>query len=629
MRTVLLFVLFLAASVAAQDLQLGVIYTCSGERLYLESCNIRDLSDTATCQVAHPDRPKHNGFMAYTSETRGALKQLLPSCQQPPAAEVAKAQAHYKQQNDIVAANQKKANDEADAIEARARAVPGQKTQTPEQRAITRCITSGRLPASCTGNMLLGAFGQMLSAVLPTGDSAAAPAAGPVMAGVFEGPGNWRLDFIDGGVLVNCAGLSPNQESYKLEFKDNRTSIVIATTPKPLILTFRPDGTIAGPGPVTINGVVAAGYSAGSSNSYSGGYKDQSGMTISDAQAASGAGPVYDRSGNRVSGPINTPSAHTNFARRTATCPALNLSSKGASVGMQTMQTDLLKTMFGGDKGPPTPPGIRMHGIFAAASTGFSVQFFPESAVLGCGPDVARAYPYQVVADGTKASVHISAPDHPLALAFKPDGSLDPEGSGPYQVHGRMIAGQNDNDDFTFAPREQTCNLAPLIASNTIPSSGGMPVASGPAGNVAVPSAPLGNATLSVISGFPAQPGTPNPLAGHPYVLLRDSYANALAKGGVSVPRGESPYKYVANACGPARTPDCQKIVDAIKADTASAIRADSNGSGTLPGVAPGTYYLMISGRFNNHSLVWGQAVQLKSGANSIVLDQRNATPID
>ncbi len=52
LRTVLPFLLLLATRVAAQDLQLGVIYTCGGERLYLESCNIRDLSDTATCQVA-------------------------------------------------------------------------------------------------------------------------------------------------------------------------------------------------------------------------------------------------------------------------------------------------------------------------------------------------------------------------------------------------------------------------------------------------------------------------------------------------------------------------------------------------------------------------------------------------
>ena len=90
---------------------------------------------------------------------------------------------------------------------------------------------------------------------------------------------------------------------------------------------------------------------------------------------------------------------------------------------MQTMQTDLLKSMFGGDKGPPTPPGIRMHGIFAASS-GFSVQFFPESVILGCGPDVARAYPYTVVADGSKAVIQIAAPDHPLSLTFAPDGSI-------------------------------------------------------------------------------------------------------------------------------------------------------------------------------------------------------------
>ena len=628
MRIAFLLLFIVAPHLGAQDLQPGVIYTCNGERMYIESCNIRDLSDASTCQVAHPDRPQHNGFMAYTSETRGALKKLLPTCQQPSAAEVAKAQAHYKKQNDIMAANEKKANDEADAIEARARTLPGQKPQTPEQRAITRCITSGRLPASCTGNMLLGAFGQMLTAVLPSGDKQSAPAAGPNMAGVFEGAGNWRLDFTSNGVLVNCSFLSPDERGYKLEFNNNRTVIVIDIAPKPLVLTFRPNGTIVGPGPVTIEGVVAAGYSAGSSASYSG-YRNQSGAPISDAQAASSAGPVYDASGNRVTGTVSaTPSAHTNFARRTATCPAQNLSSKGASVGMETMQTDFLKTAFGGEKGPLTPPGIRMHGIFAAASTGFSAQFFPESVILGCGPDVARAYPYKVVADGTKAVIQVEAADHPLNLTFNPDGSLNPGASGPYQVHGRTITGQNDNDDFTFAPREQTCDLAPLTASNTIPSSGGAPVSAAGV-NISSASAPLGNATLSIVSGFRAQPGTPNPLAGRPYVLLHESYADTLAKAGVSVPPGMSPYKYVATACGPARSPDCQKIVDAIKSASVSAIRADGNGNATLPGVPPGNYYLMISTRVNNQALIWGQSVQLKSGPNSITLDQRNANPLN
>jgi nicotinamide mononucleotide (NMN) deamidase PncC len=111
-------------------------------------------------------------------------------------------------------------------------------------------------------------------------------------------------------------------------------------------------------------------------------------------------------------------------------------------------------------------------------------------------------------------------------------------------------------------------------------------------------------------------------------VLLRHSYANALAIGGVTVPPGVSPYKFVGSACGN-HTPDCQKMIDAIKADSASAVRADATGRGTLPGVPPGTYYLMISTAYNQKSLIWGQAVQLKPGANSVTLDQSNATPLN
>ena len=472
------------------------------------------------------------------------------------------------------------------------------------------------------------------------------------MAGVFVGPGSWRLDFIDGGVLVNCSFLSPNQEGYSLDFKGGRAVLTINTTPRPLVLTYHADNTITGPpGPVTIDGVVPGGYTAGSSTP---GHTETSQTTTHETVNQSQAGNygqsqlTYQGNGQYDAATTHTNSTYvpgtstpgyTNFTHKRATCSAINLSTKGASVGIQTMQTDLLKGMLGGDKGPPTPPGIRMHGIFAAP-TGFSVEFFPESAILGCGPDAARAYPYTVVADGTKAVVRIDAPDHPLNLTFASGGSLDPGASGSYQVHGRIVTGQDANDNFTFAPMEQTCNLAVLTPSKTIPSGGGtaatMVASAGTSstgsanlgGNLSTPQAPLGNATLSITSGFPAQPGAPNPLAGRPYVLLRDSYANALAKGGVSVPPGTSPYKYVGSICT-ARTPDCQKIMDAVNANAASAVRADANGSGTFPGVAPGTYYLMISTRYNNQGLAWGQAVQLKPGPNSVALDLHNATPVN
>jgi hypothetical protein len=606
---------------AAQDIKLNVTYVCNGERMYVESCNIRDLSDTSTCMVAHPDRPQHNGFMAYTTETRGALQKLLPTCTQPTAQELAREQAFQKKQQEIYAANVAKANPQPAAqnqqpASANQAGIDPSRVAPPknaEERALRRCVSSGRPASTCTGNGLLGAFGQMISQVLPGADKQPPPGAN--MAGVFLGAGNWRLDFIDNGVLVNCSDLSPNQESYTLDLKNGHATLTIDTAPRPLILAVHSDGTITGPpGPVTINGVIAAGYVSGAAGT---------GATQQDSY-----GNLYDSAGNRVSGNANA--GYTRFAPKRVTCPALNLSSKGAGVGVQTMETDLLKSMVG-DKGPPTPIGIRMHGIFAA-STGFSVQFFPESAILGCGPDSARAYPYTVGVTGAGAVVNIAAPDHPLALTVKPDGSLDPGSTGPYQVHGRIVTGQNDDGDFIFAPLEQTCSLAVLAASQQIPSGGGAAAvmnasAANGAGGLSTPASPLGNAILSVNSGLPGQPGAPNPLAGRPYVLLRSSYAGAIANAGVSVPPGVSSYVYVGTACGN-RTPDCKKIMDAINADAASAVRADAGGRGTFPGVPPGVYYLMISARYNNQALAWSQAVELKEGPNSVTLDLSNATPI-
>jgi hypothetical protein len=640
MAVAILFATLGARLQAQQDYTLpNVPYVCSGERLVIENCNIRDQSDASTCMVGHPDHIMPNGLMQYTNMTRAAIKQLFPTCKQPSADQVARAKAFQKHQQDLYDANVKKANDENDAIEARARAVPGQKPMKPEDRAINRCITSGRDPSSCTGNALLGAFSQMLTSVLPsTGEKEAE--AGPTMAGVFAGAGGWRLDFIDGGVLVNCSTLSPNQEAYSLSLAGARPTITIKTRPHPLVLTLRADGSIAGPGPVTIDGVVAGGYTPGSStpgHNETSTYTTTERMNANQVQPASGnttntsaGGGTYDvttthTSTNTVGG-TSTP-GYTNFVPRRATCPALNLHSTGTA-GIQTMQTDLLKTMVGGDKGPPTPPGVRMHGIYAASS-GFSVQFFPESAILGCGPDAARAYPYTVVAEGSQAVVKIAAPDHPLTLSIKAGNTLDP-GTGPYQVHGRAITGQDNNDNFTFAPFEQTCNLALLTPAKAIPATGALPAASVAAGtgNASLPGASVGNASLTIVPGFPQQPGVPNPLAAHPYTLLRDSLANIVAKAGVVVPRGTSPYKAVVMACGN-HTPDCQKMVDAIKANAASAVRADANGNGVFNGIAPGTYYLMISTRYNNQGLVWSQPVQVRPGSNSITLDQRNATPVN
>jgi hypothetical protein len=323
---------------------------------------------------------------------------------------------------------------------------------------------------------------------------------------------------------------------------------------------------------------------------------------------------------------------------------------------------------------------MRMRGNYVGAD-GFSIEFYPESAVVGCG-QAARAYPYVVKANGSQAAIKIEDPEHPVLLAIKADGELDP-GQGRYEVHGRNITGRNANGDYTFSPLNATCNLVTLAAvvdpaarqkggstgfspgairasvvgevqkadraaqpattGPTSPSAASVnnarpaatttvASASAPSANANVarpgsstPAASGGNAVLSITSGFSAPPGTPNPLAGHPYILLRDAYPNIVAKAGVAVPAGTSPYKFMGAACAN-RTPDCQKVMAALTAQAASAARADANGKASFPGVAAGTYYLMISTRFNDQPLVWDMPVHLKPGENSLTLDQANAS---
>src|SRR5271163_3543850 len=116
----LIVAILLAGFVAplyAQDYTLpNVPYVCNGERLVIENCNIRDQSDAATCMVGHPDHIMANGLMQYTTMTRAAIKQLFPTCKQPTADQVARANAFQKRQQDLYDANVKKSNDENDAI---------------------------------------------------------------------------------------------------------------------------------------------------------------------------------------------------------------------------------------------------------------------------------------------------------------------------------------------------------------------------------------------------------------------------------------------------------------------------------------------------------------------------------
>lgn len=597
-----LLLLFCATFASAQDIQTNVTYLCNGERIAIDSCNIRDTSDTSTCMVGHPDKILANGIMAYTTETRGSLKKKLPTCTQPSPAELAKAKAFNKKVQDKQEAAQKKAEADLDAQEANfkaqvaARANPQAKPMSQDERDLNRCITAGRLPSVCTGGALMKPFGEIVASVLPSVGAPLTP--GPNMAGNFEGRGRWRIEFDDRSVMLSCADLTLEQHPYKLALQNNRVAITIDITPTPLVLNYRSDGTLVGSGPVTVDGRIYLGRSEG--------------VTVDGTQNVN----------------VDT------YREATRHCDQPILSSKGVAASTTEFASNALTSMFSdGEKAPPTPPGLRMHGTFASPS-GMGLEFFPETVIISCG-EPARAYPYLVQSDGARTVVRINDPDHAVALSLQPDGQLDTSWA-PYEVHGRRITGQDDNGDFTFAPLNTTCNLGPF-KPGPIPSSAAATASvasAAPTGSTsALPSASAGNAVLSLAAHFApvSATNTASPLAGHSFVLLKESFEAVLAHGGFIVPTATPPYLAMLNACTN-HTPDCQKASAAIQAETVAGVRLDLTGKATFTGVAPGTYFLMGSGWINPASLtdrqllVWNVKLTLRNGTASFVLDPSNAT---
>jgi hypothetical protein len=133
------------------------------------------------------------------------------------------------------------------------------------------------------------------------------------------------------------------------------------------------------------------------------------------------------------------------------------------------------------------------------------------------------------------------------------------------------------------------------------------------------------SAVLAIASGFPPEAGKPNPVGNHGFYLLKDPVETALTKGDFRPPAGMSTISGM-NAVCTKQTPDCQKAVAAIIADSASAVKSTPDGKAVFPAVQPGTYYVFGMGQHQSKPLVWNVRVQIKPGDNSVTLNDRNAS---
>lgn len=409
------------------------------------------------------------------------LKKLLPTCQQPSAQASAKMQAaQQKNVNNYQAlVNPPKPAAPANPPQGMQPGGPfGGNTGAMSGNSLTeaRCVVSGRHPNLC-GENALGSWFQgaltngvnIASAIQPGAADFLSKATktlppGLEISGNYIGAGNWVMQFDDRSAMMSCGGLAPQQRFYAIGIFNGQAVIKVEMTPKPLMLYMRPDGTLAGAGPVIVNGVVIAG--AGSSTTSAGKWVNSEStttqvLTPAEAQQYSGQsnlhtdGTYYTLTNKNTTSsyqPGTTTYSGPSYAPKTETCSQAVLRNSGKT------QTDALKgiaeNMLLGGQTPAGPAGLRMHGAYIAP-TGLSVEFFPESAILGCGQTI-KAYSY-VLQGG---SVRVDAPK-PLLMAIKPDNTLDP-GSGQYEVQGKRILGKTQGGDFAAAPYSQTCSLAVL-----------------------------------------------------------------------------------------------------------------------------------------------------------------------
>ena len=448
--------LFLNISAASQDIPIGVTYICSGEHIYIENCNIRDTSDTSNCMVAHPDHLTPTGLNSYTYVSRGALKKLLPNLH------AAQCETSCRSQG----------------LPAKA-AGPLQRqraeSRTADESAPAGCLPGRQRRANYTSEKRRRARHPSLRQLRPPAlqlhrQQLCSARSGNMLSSTSQLPRSRCTGELSTCCWPRHGGSLPGRRQLAARLHRRRRArqlLLPLAQPGSLFLEIRrriapPSSSTPGPSRSTSPSTPMA-PSPG---------RDRSPSRASSPPAMS-AEPLEPAPRRKINTEISmTPRAIVSPATPTTATPNSTLErrhlprAQSHLEGRRCRHPDhadrSAEDSFRRRQGTTHTTGHsharhlrRVHAASASSS-------YPESAILGCGPDSARAYPYTVAATASGAQIKVDAPDHPLILAFQPDGSLDPGSTGPYQVHGRIVTGQDDNDDFTFAPMEQTCNLAVL-----------------------------------------------------------------------------------------------------------------------------------------------------------------------
>ena len=454
-----------------------------------------------------------------------------------------------------------------------------------------RCAESGRSEMQCMMEGLGKSFMDMTTSAVPGLGALLKrdPIHGIRMGGVYPGTNKLSFTFFAEYVTVGCGDLEQSTREYTTAIVPEGVRITISNEPRPIVLTMRADGRLAGPGPTDITGQVVVGY-------------EQWTRTWSDGRVEPYTKPVYQT-----------------FTRR---CNIGSLAGAGPSPAEGTASNAMASVMsvLGGSDAPkPTPAGLRMGGEYGTQAA-LDIEFRPEGAVLGCGP-VAALKPYTVTFQGGRVMVNIANGTSPLSLALGADGRLT--GSGSVKVDGRQATGVGQGGGLTYVPRSATCPVGALAPA-------GAAAAPGQPAPGAASAASSGNGpAFQIVGGLPAPASGGNALAGAALLLMDVPLDNVLKEAGVAMPAGTSAPRVLEQTCnGVAGQASCAKIVQAMGGHTVAQLKADPNGTVSTPTLVAGkTYYLFGSAVSQGRKVTWHLPLKAQPGWTKVVLSAGNAVP--
>jgi hypothetical protein len=339
----------------------------------------------------------------------------------------------------------------------------------PGSVATRRCLESGRSEMECLGEGVKVGLVDLVggnpsgSIGLPGGDP------GLRLTGVYSS-GNFSLTFSQTTSGVACGTLLPQQLPYSVERSGNQLFVKVPIQPKPLVLSYKVDGKLSGPGPTDVAGRVVAGRATDTTST---GYEMQTQTTTTQRQIGANEVSNYnadqvhqngmeysvnDQSTSSTMVPTTVHNYSVPTAPKTERCNVGILPPTGQSGSISGALTQVLGSQA--SKSANTVPGLRLNGTYAVAG-GLKIEFRDDAATLECGAALSSEG-YAVEPQGGQLVVKFQHSAGPLSLVLQPNGTLT--GSGSVEVNGRKIY-RSPSGDISYTPQNARCTLGTLTPS--------------------------------------------------------------------------------------------------------------------------------------------------------------------